>query len=150
MKIGPGAVLAGAWAALRAPWWLEGDRLSTLLRPPADARADAAASTGAGVTADPHPSAEAPRGAVGAAVRTVALLSRLPRSPWRNTCLYRSAAECLVLRRYGVPALVRIGVRGDGEPDGGGILAHAWVVRAGEPALPEASPGGHTPLVLRA
>ena len=35
--IRPGAVLAGAWAALRAPWWLEGDRLSTLLRPPAEA-----------------------------------------------------------------------------------------------------------------
>lgn len=131
--IRPGAVLAGAWAALRAPWWLEGDRLSTLLRPPAEA---------------PGSPASAPRGAVGGALRTVALLSRLPRSPWRNTCLYQSAAECLVLRRYGVPALVRIGARRDDA--GGEILAHAWVVRAGEPDLPGASPGGHTPLVLRA
>jgi hypothetical protein len=131
--IGPGAVLAGAWAGLRAPWWLEGERLHALLRPPAQADG-----------------ADAPRGAVSAAVRTVALLSRLPRSPWRNTCLYRSTAECLVLRRYGVPALVRIGARRDDAANGGEILAHAWVVRAGDPASPDASPGGHVPLVLRA
>jgi len=130
-----GAACAGAWAALRAPFWLEGPRLAALLRPPADARGEA----------------RAPRGAVGAAVRTVGLLARLPRSPWRDTCLYRSAAECLVLRRYGVPALVRIGVRNDVEGGAGGeILAHAWVVRAGEPDAPGASPGGHVPLVVRA
>jgi len=130
--IRPDAVLAGAWAALRAPWWLEGERLAALLRPPADGNAEASA----------------PRGAVGVAVRAVGVLARLPRSPWRNTCLYQSAAECLVLRRYGVPALVRIGARRDDA--GGEILAHAWVVRAGDPASPDASPGGHTPLVLRA
>ena len=131
-----GAVCAGAWAALRAPFWLEGPRLAALLRPPADARGEAAA----------------PRGAVGAAMRMVRLLARLPRSPWRNTCLYRSVAECLVLRRYGVPALVRIGVRNDVESgaEGGEILAHAWVVRAGEPDPHGSSPGGHVPLVVRA
>jgi hypothetical protein len=131
----PGAALAGAWAALRAPFWLEGPRLAALLRAPADSRRAAAP----------------PRGAVSAAMRTVGLLARLPRSPWRNTCLYRSVAECLVLRRYGVPAQVRIGVRSDAEGGRGGeILAHAWVVRAGESGDRAPSSDGHVPLVLRA
>ncbi|HEX8693177.1 MAG TPA: lasso peptide biosynthesis B2 protein [Longimicrobium sp.] len=125
------AALVGAWAALRVPFWLRGRRLQALLRPSAPARADAAV----------------PRGALGGAMRTVALLARVPGSPWRNTCLYRSVAECLVLRRYGVPAQLRIGVKSEGE--GGEIAAHAWVARPGDPAL-AASPGGHVPLVLRA
>lgn len=127
MRATPGAVLAGARAALQAPRWIEGPRLVELLRPPAHSRAGASV----------------PRGAVGSAVRLVALLARVPGSRWRNTCLYRSVAECLVLRHYGVPAQVRIGARrGDGD-----IEAHAWVVREGGR---EDSGGGHQPLVLRA
>lgn len=57
-------------------------------------------------------------------------LARLPLSPWRNTCLYRSIAECLVLRYYGVPAAVRLGVRNEAPPHGA-IVAHAWVVYPG-------------------
>jgi hypothetical protein len=85
-----------------------------------------------------------PRGGVGAANRLLRLLARLPGHRWRNTCLYRSVAECLVLRGYGVPAIVKIGVKNDT----GDIEAHAWVVRADRAA--QDSGQGHEPLVLRA
>ncbi|HYJ80684.1 MAG TPA: lasso peptide biosynthesis B2 protein [Longimicrobiaceae bacterium] len=126
-----GAVLAGAGAALAAPWWIEGPRLAELLGPPT-----------------PRTPAAVPRGALGAAMRLLSLLSRLPRSPWRNTCLFRSVAECLVLRRYGVPALLCIGVRSEGEA--GAVEAHAWVGRAGEPPAGAPASRGHVPLSLRA
>jgi hypothetical protein len=119
-----GAAAAGAWAALRVPLWLSGRRLTSLLAPPAEVRAGAAA----------------PPGAVRAALAGVRLLGLAPGLPWRNTCLYRSAAETLVLRRYGVPAVMRIGVRGtadDGEGDE--VIAHAWVVRL-EPGRDEPPP----------
>lgn len=113
MRVTPAAVAAGVAAAARVPLYLRGMRLRALMAPPVGASG----------------SAEAPRGAVGAAFRGVALLARVPGLPWRNTCLYRSVAECLVLRRYGVPAYVRIGVRNE-DPPHGAIVAHAWVVRA--------------------
>jgi hypothetical protein len=47
---------------------------------------------------------------------------------WRNTCLYRALAECLVLRRYGIACRVELGVTRPG--DRAAIGAHAWVVRA--------------------
>jgi hypothetical protein len=119
MRATPGAVAAGAWAALRVPLWLRGDRLSALLAPPA---------------AVPSPARGVPRGAVGAAFLALRVLARVPGRAWRFTCLYRSAAECLLLRRYGVPAHVRIGVRSED----GAILAHAWVVRPGEGGAPPA------------
>lgn len=119
----PGALLAGIGAAARVPLVLRGKRLLELMEPPAS----------------PAPPAAAPRGAVGAAVYTVALLGRIPGLPWRNTCLYRSVAECLVLRRYGVPAFVRIGVRTEQGPEGP-VAAHAWVARAGEDGA-EPTPG---------
>src|SRR5207237_1359994 len=67
-------------------------------------------------------------------------LSRAAFPVWRNTCLYRAVAECLVLRRYGVPCRLELGVARLG-PRGWGlgagddeapkrIMAHAWVVRA--------------------
>ncbi|HEX8393189.1 MAG TPA: lasso peptide biosynthesis B2 protein [Longimicrobium sp.] len=116
------AAATGVWAALRVPLWLHGRRWTELLRPPEPA--------GAAV--------RAPRGAEGAAVRAVAMLGTVPGLPWKNTCLYRSVAQCLALRAFGVPAVVRIGVRsGDGA---GVIAAHAWVVRdpAAEPPAPDA------------
>jgi len=122
----PRAVLAGVRAALQSPRWMDGARLAELLRDP-----------------PPQPERRVPRGATGSAMLLLRVLARLPGSRWRNTCLYRSVAECLVLRRYGVPATLRIGVR-NGTGD---IEAHAWVVRADRPA-PDA--GGHQPLVLRA
>lgn len=123
----PGAVLAGVRAALASPRWIDGPRLTELLREP-----------------PPAPERRVPRGATGSAMLLLRALARLPRSPWRNTCLYRSVAECLVLRRYGVPATLMIGVK-NGTGD---IQAHAWVVRADRPGA--ASSDGHQPLVLRA
>ncbi|HET7228713.1 MAG TPA: lasso peptide biosynthesis B2 protein [Longimicrobium sp.] len=124
----PGAVLAGVRAALASPWWMERDRLRELMREPA-----------AGAPEQP-----VPRGGTGAAFRLLKVLQHVPGSRWRNTCLYRSVAECLVLRRYGVPAVLRIGVRSEQ----GDIEAHAWVVRADR--AEQGEPGGHQPLVLRA
>jgi len=123
----PLAVLAGVHAALSSPRWIEGARLTELLRDP-----------------PPAPERRVPRGATGAAMRLLRLLALLPGSTWRNTCLYRSVAECLVLRRYGVPAILKIGVRNGS----GDIEAHAWVVRADRPAHDPSD--GHQPLVLRA
>jgi hypothetical protein len=123
-----GAVLAGARAALEAPRWIDGPRLAELLRPPARVR----------------PERRVPRGATGSALRLIRLLARAPGGRWRNTCLYRSVAECLVLRGYGIPAVVRIGVK----PAEGDIEAHAWVERADRDE--RGSGGGHEPLVLRA
>ena len=70
--------------------WIDGPRLSELLREPTAPRAGG----------------RVPRGAIGAAMILLRVLGRLPGRRWRNTCLYRSVAECLVLRRYGVPATV--------------------------------------------
>lgn len=126
-----GAALTGAWSALRTPLWLRGRRWTELLTPPADA----------------HPDAAPPRGVVRASYAGVRVLSLLPRSPWRNTCLYRSVAECLALRRYGVPAVVRIGVRSGGEGEDP-ILAHAWVVR--DPAAEPPPPDRMLPFPVRA
>ena len=52
-------------------------------------------------------------------------LSRLRPARWRWTCLYRSVAECLVLRTLGHPARVVIGVGAN--DDAAGVMAHAWV-----------------------
>ena len=124
----PRAVLAGVRAALESPRWIDGPRLGELLREPA-----------AGLDAG----GRVPRGAIGTAFLLLKVLGRLPGERWRNTCLYRAVAECLVLRRYGVPAIVKIGVR-----SGEGIEAHAWVVRPDRPVPGHAH--GHEPLVLRA
>lgn len=53
-------------------------------------------------------------------------LAKLPGNRWRNTCLYRAAAECLALRRLGLPARLCLGAEEDrGSPDR--VTAHAWV-----------------------
>jgi len=90
------------------------------------------------------PERRVPRGGVGVANRLLRVLARLPGNRWRYTCLYRSVAECLVLRGYGVPAVVAIGVRNAT----GDIEAHAWVERADRAAA--GSGQGHEPLVPRA
>lgn len=69
---------------------------------------------------------------VRAAHATLRQLARLPRSPWKTTCLYRSVAECVALRSLGVQARLVIGVKGTGSPSGA-ILAHAWVARDDSP-----------------
>jgi hypothetical protein len=69
------------------------------------------------------------------ALRWLSLLSRTWGTPWRNTCLFRSVTECLVLRAHGYRAQVVIGVARDSDPwTGSGeaatrrtVFAHAWV-----------------------
>ncbi len=129
----PGVAVTGVWAALRVPLWLRGRRWTELLRPPADA------ATGP---------VQPPRGAARAARGAVRALAAVPGSPWRNTCLYRSVAECLALRRYGVPAVVRIGVRAGDRPGDTPILAHAWVVT--DPGAEPPPPDRMQPFALRA
>lgn len=104
----------GISAALRTPFWLH-DRLGQLL--------DGRSPTAVGV-AD-----------AGDALRfanaTLRILARLPPLPYRNTCLYRSVAECLVLLRVGIPCRLQIGVRRNGAAQEE-LEAHAWVERDGE------------------
>ena len=58
---------------------------------------------------------------------------------WKNTCLYRSMAQYLVLRDYGRAAAIKIGVQGAPDHrDDHGVTAHSWVVYHG----PEAIQGG--------
>ncbi len=105
----------GLGAAVRTPRWLAGDRLQELLRDPAS----------------PLRQSGDPSGAIRTSHRALRLLGRLPYSPWRNTCLYRSVAQCLVLRSYGVAARVEIGAKRDCATERG-IEVHAWVSGNGD------------------
>ena len=111
------ALAVGVGAALSLPHWLGGSRLAELLRdigPVAPHYGD-------------------PAEALANGQRALRVLARAHLPWWRNTCLYRALVECLVLRSYGVPCRVELGVRRIGEP--GTITAHAWVVRADATAL---------------
>lgn len=70
------------------------------------------------------------------------LMLRLP-PPWRRTCLTRGTVMFGLLRRAGRPVGLRIGVR---PVDGGGVDAHAWLVRDGMPYL---EPEPHQPSAFR-
>ena len=112
----PGAYLVGGVVALSLPLWLGGSRLAQLVRAPGQLR-----------TIRGHPAA-----ALEAAHRALRVLARMRLPWWRNTCLYRALAECLVLRRYGIACRVELGVTRPGT--GTAIGAHAWVVRGhGDP-----------------
>lgn len=54
---------------------------------------------------------------------------------WRNTCLYRSAAQYLVLRDFGRSAAIRIGVKSSNHVDDGEVAAHSWVLHNGPEAV---------------
>jgi hypothetical protein len=131
VKVSVAALATGAWAAVRAPGWIGGERLASLLRP----------------APKPRPGAVAPPGAVQGSVLALRVLHRVPGGRWRNTCLYRSVAECLVLRGYGEDARLRIGVGSEASA----IVAHAWVVRgdqedaAADPAAASLRPFGIRP-----
>lgn len=120
----------GSWVALTTPAWLRSDRIQRLMAEDAVGRA----------------SGRPPEAMVRAARATLARLARIPFSPWRNTCLFRSIAICRCLRDAGVPARLRIGVSGDAEAAGAGdrVAAHAWVESTGAVAggLLEPGPGG--------
>ena len=112
VRAGGWGPIAGARAALRTPGWLRDGRWRTLLDPAAHARAGARPA----------------HGALRAARLALRVLARVPGGRWRNTCLYRSVAECLVLRDFGVDARLRIGVGAEGAE----VIAHAWVVRGAQ------------------
>lgn len=67
-----------------------------------------------------------PAFAIKAAHRVLRLLARIPGGRWRNTCLYRSVAECLLLRAHGIDARLCIGVESQ-QGATAGVGAHAWV-----------------------
>jgi hypothetical protein len=119
---------AGVWGAVRVPAYLRGRRWTELLEPPAAAAAR-----------------RPPRGTARASRIAVRVLAAIPGLPWRNTCLYRSIAECLALRSAGVPAVVRIGVR-PGREGEASVAAHAWVV---DPRDERPPPDGLRPFVAR-
>jgi hypothetical protein len=105
------AVLVGVRAAWGAPSIIAHD-LAALLVPPA-------------MTSNRTPASEAAAVAVRAAHRALAWLARIRPARWRAACLHRSVAECVVLRAYGLPARVVIGV-GNGAVSAT-TIAHAWV-----------------------
>ena len=122
------AVAVGAVAALQSPLWLGRGKLLRLIGQPRPI--DLIGATHARRAGQ----------AVRAAHLALRWLSRAAFPVWRNTCLYRAVAECLVLRRYGVPCRLELGVarlglrgwrRGAGDDEAPKrITAHAWVVRA--------------------
>ena len=125
----PAAYAIGVAAALSVPLWLRGgtSRLADLVSAPGPL------GRRGGDPAD----------ALRAAHRTLRVLA-LTRLPWwRNTCLYRALAECLVLRRYGIPCRVALGVTRPGDTTA--IGAHAWVVRGDA----ETEPSAGAMIVLR-
>ena len=114
------AMIAGGLVALTTPLWTTGARLARL------------------VTAQPVGRAARrgdPEFAVRVARFALRVLARLPGRLWRNTCLYRSIAECLVLRHYGIGSRLEIGVD-RGSDNTRPIAAHAWVSRGRERPAP--------------
>ena len=113
---GARSLYVGLRAALRAPLWVSGNKLRSALE--AEAIPDSRS-----LLAD-QDLVVALRVANGA----VRHLSKT-HTAWRNTCLYRSMAQYLVLKDFGKSAAIRIGVQGpDDEKD---LKAHSWVIYHG-------------------
>ena len=123
---GARSVYVGLRAALRAPLWVSGRNLRSALE------ADAESAT---PTLIPDRDLVVALRVANGAVRH---LSRT-HTAWRNTCLYRSLAQYLVLRDFGKSAAIRIGVQGPeaDEP----LNAHSWVVYHGPERVQD---GGET------
>lgn len=117
------AYLNGIGAALSVPFWLQGSRMARLVKD-------------GGALAVPHGNHGEHDEAVWAAHAALRLLTRARLTWWRNTCLFRAVAECLVLRRYGIRSRVELGVM---RPEHGTeIGAHAWVARGDNGPVPTA------------
>ena len=112
------SAFVGVRAALRAPLWVSGERLRSALEAQVDQQS-------ARVHTDPRivVALKVANGAVRQLART--------HTAWRNTCLYRSAAQYLVLRDFGRPAAIRIGVKDVRHEDEGEVTAHSWVLHDG-------------------
>jgi len=112
------AAFVGMSAALRAPFWISGRRLKSAL----EAQVDTSAKRKHG---DPNVVV-----ALRVANGSIRQLART-HTVWRNTCLYRSAAQYLVLKDFGRPAAIRIGVKNAGHVDDVDVAAHSWVLHDG-------------------
>ena len=112
------AAFVGMSAALRAPLWVSGSRLKSALESQID-------SSSKRVHTDP-----ALVVALRVANGSVRHLART-HTAWRNTCLYRSAAQYLVLRDFGRAAAIRIGVKNASHVDEVEVAAHSWVLHDG-------------------
>ncbi len=87
-----------------------------------------------------------PVDAAGDARRTERVLRALARvSPVfaRSTCLGRALTAWVMLRRRGIPSVVRLGVTASAE---NGFGAHAWLECGGRSVLGEPEPGKYVPL----
>ena len=112
------AALIGLSAAARAPLWASGVRLKSALEAQVDSDAKRV-HTGPGLVL-----------ALRVANGSIRQLART-HTAWRNTCLYRSAAQYLVLKDFGRPAAIRIGVKNATHQDDGDVAAHSWVLHDG-------------------
>src|SRR4051812_24641235 len=106
----------GLRAALRAPLWVSGANLRSALE--AEAAPDRRT-----LLADQE--------LVLALMVANGALRHLSKThtAWRNTCLYRSMAQYLVLKDFGKSAAIRIGVQG--AEDETTLNAHSWVIYHG-------------------
>jgi hypothetical protein len=111
---------AFAWLGLLrlVTWALPYRRVASLLRL---AQSDAAQAQVDAAQAQAEPPA-----AGGGRAETIAwaLCAAAGRTPWPSTCLVRSLAGCVMLRRHGVPSVVYLGVAKDA---GGSLVAHSWL-----------------------
>lgn len=112
------SAFVGVRAALRAPMWVSGKNLKSAI----DAEVDQSAKR-----TDTDPALVVALRVANGAVRQLARTH----TAWRNTCLYRSAAQYLVLKDFGRPAAIRIGVRNVKHEDDGEVAAHSWVLHDG-------------------
>lgn len=133
------ASFIGVWAVVVTPRWLSTDRLGSLLT----------LSTDHGRVSKTPLTPIDSQLAIRVSRHTLHTLARLPASPWRNTCLFKSASECLILRRLGVPARIALGVKKESSlsSDATPVQAHAWVETAPSPhPAPDTLDASYTPL----
>jgi hypothetical protein len=111
-----------AWCLVLIPWVVIGIRLFGFRR--TKSALDRWSQTPGSAVAPPPDEAAA-------RARTVARIAGIAagRGPVRATCLRRSLLIWWLLRRDGIDAEIRIGVRRDGED----LSAHAWVEHRGVP-----------------
>lgn len=120
---GARGAVRGISAAFRTPGWIHGEGMDDLVVSGRVPGVREGLRDG-GPEGDPSPTER--RWARTAALGSLRLLARLPAGRWKNTCLYRSVALCLLARESGRSARVALGVRRTG-PGAGGIEAHAWL-----------------------
>jgi hypothetical protein len=115
----PWVAYTGLAAALRTPLWVGGARLKSVLESELDASEVHSVPDEALVL-----SLRISNGAIRHLSRT--------HTAWRNTCLYRSMAQYLVLKEHGRSAAIRIGVAPrNAHHDQIRMTAHSWVIHGG-------------------